>query len=420
MGIFTKLGVCVALAGSIHANLNVPAGAKAGIDSVMEEFFDAATYMKLRSHGCWCSHVDSMLGYTGGHDSRDNLDELCKQWFKARNCNNAIGGCAGDQPDGYYMNMNAGLPDCTVSSSICETATCTIDGYYMQEITNEIDAMNNFAADVVGYSDCPSGNRGGLTCNEFTLPDYVPDIPEEEEEGTVLYNTCDDGSARILLQDTPKADWNIEKDEMISRQCDDCSGKHKFIVYKRLTNSGNIQFRDLMLGTWRSWPSNYLNRDFELYSSMDDAENGINRWTFCNYNDAGVGFPRDCGNAYWQWSATNFRGKSYHMNASKWIKYTKEEAASPKAQTPAETVSSAQSAASSAASPKAPTPAETASSAQSAASPKGKGKGKGTPQTASSVSSASSGKNKKQKKSKKPKKSKKSKKYGYGGGAYGK
>ena len=49
-----------------------------------------------------------------------------------------------------------------------------------------------------------------------------------------------------------------------------------------------------MVNTWSS-SNNVLNVDFELYSTLEDLENGDNRWTYCNYDDGGVGFPRDCG-----------------------------------------------------------------------------------------------------------------------------
>jgi hypothetical protein len=49
-----------------------------------------------------------------------------------------------------------------------------------------------------------------------------------------------------------------------------------------------------MINTWSS-SNNVLNQDFELYSTLEDLENGVNKWTYCNYDDDGVGFPRDCG-----------------------------------------------------------------------------------------------------------------------------
>jgi len=40
---------------------------------------------------------------------------------------------------------------------------------------------------------------------------------------------------------------------------------------------------------------NVLGVDFNLYSTYEDAVADVNPWTFCNYNDAQIGFPRDCG-----------------------------------------------------------------------------------------------------------------------------
>merc|ERR550525_655444 len=40
---------------------------------------------------------------------------------------------------------------------------------------------------------------------------------------------------------------------------------------------------------------NILNEDFELYSSLADLQAETNKWTSCNYDDNGIGFPRDCG-----------------------------------------------------------------------------------------------------------------------------
>eukprot|EP00493_Phyllostaurus_siculus_P025506 UN25850 len=52
---------------------------------------------------------------------------------------------------------------------------------------------------------------------------------------------------------------------------------------------------NIFTDTWTNSPSNVLNIDFEIYSSLVDLENGANRWEYCNYNDPDVGFPRDCG-----------------------------------------------------------------------------------------------------------------------------
>tara|TARA_B100001093_G_C26803705_1_gene1004548 strand:- start:40 stop:1971 length:1932 start_codon:yes stop_codon:yes gene_type:complete len=93
---------------------------------------------------------------------------------------------------------------------------------------------------------------------------------------------------------------------------------HRTIVYKRLTPIKESQ-SDPGLDMWRlftqDWfdSSKYFNgrpikntmgTDFKLFSSMDDAINDNAEWTFCNFNDPGIGIPRDCGPngpKGWQW-----------------------------------------------------------------------------------------------------------------------
>lgn len=108
---------------------------------------------------------------------------------------------------------------------------------------------------------------------------------------TTLYS----GTSTDLLVET--SEW--KKYNVIQRECPSCSSAaHRAIVYKRLTTWGGIDVADLFLNNWFSAPegeSNLLNVDFELYSSLEDANSGANKWTYCNYDDPGVGFPRDCG-----------------------------------------------------------------------------------------------------------------------------
>merc|ERR1712238_608827 len=87
----------------------------------------------------------------------------------------------------------------------------------------------------------------------------------------------------------------------IKRMCRSCSeDSHKHIIYKRLTPKGTIDFTNLLLHNWFSklpierW-NNVMGIDFNLYSTFDDAKNDVNQWSFCNYDDPGIGFPRDCG-----------------------------------------------------------------------------------------------------------------------------
>lgn len=74
-----------------------------------------------------------------------------------------------------------------------------------------------------------------------------------------------------------------------------CQASHKYIFYKRLTAiPDGFSLYNTLYHTWAS-KDNQLNVDFALYSTYEDALRDLSRWTFCNYDDNGVGFPRDCG-----------------------------------------------------------------------------------------------------------------------------
>ena len=85
---------------------------------------------------------------------------------------------------------------------------------------------------------------------------------------------------------------------MIERTCTGCTASHKTILYKRITDGTGIDFRELFTSNWFSKPNgkgNALNTDFKLYSSLADAQANRKAWTYCSYDDPGIGFPRDCG-----------------------------------------------------------------------------------------------------------------------------
>ena len=68
-----------------------------------------------------------------------------------------------------------------------------------------------------------------------------------------------------------------------------------FAIYKRLTCMPHALDPHTLFTSYWSDTYNTFNTDFKLYSSEDDAIADANAWTFCNFNDNDVGFPRDCG-----------------------------------------------------------------------------------------------------------------------------
>lgn len=99
---------------------------------------------------------------------------------------------------------------------------------------------------------------------------------------------------------------------VIRRECARCGAQHRDVYYKRLTGKTTFDAYGLLLETWSS-TNNALNKDFALYSSLADAANDRNAWKFCNYNDRGVAFPRDCGPSWGvggQWNSLTRGGQA--------------------------------------------------------------------------------------------------------------
>merc|ERR1712157_562220 len=100
---------------------------------------------------------------------------------------------------------------------------------------------------------------------------------------------------------------------IVKRRCTDCVDTHVNIFYKRLTPiPEDFDIMDLFLENWFEKEGNVFNVDFKLYTTLQDAKDDVDPWVYCNYNDDGVGFPRDCGpekHVGGQWNSVNRGGR---------------------------------------------------------------------------------------------------------------
>jgi len=107
----------------------------------------------------------------------------------------------------------------------------------------------------------------------------------------------------------------VEAQEMqiVRRVCPTCSASHRDIYYRRLTGMpDDFDLLDTLMNNWFD-TDNKLDVDFALYSTYLDAYYDTNRWTFCNFNDPGIGFPRDCG----PYGQVNSNWNSYYRGGGK-------------------------------------------------------------------------------------------------------
>ena len=114
-----------------------------------------------------------------------------------------------------------------------------------------------------------------------------------------------DGDFRDLLNAGCTEENGDDRYCIIRRVCDSCSAKsHRDIYYKRLTplpesgtntTAGEMYFLNLLMSQWVNQDNDMDAGDFQLFSTYDDAVNGTNAWTYCNYNYPNVGLPYFCG-----------------------------------------------------------------------------------------------------------------------------
>lgn len=153
-----------------------------------------------------------------------------------------------------------------------------------------------------------AGNRVACAVLKKVLVKQPENTKPKNAEVTHTESFCIESSPDSNLSETEMAQFDtaVRTTGKFVRFCDGCDDSHKTIVYRRLTALPQSQsFGDLVFKTWSS-ENNRLGEDFEMYGSLRDASKQVNKWSFCNYDDENIGFPRDCGKeeaVRFQWNA---------------------------------------------------------------------------------------------------------------------
>jgi hypothetical protein len=176
-----------------------------------------------------------------------------------------------------------------VSYSACDTSF--IEHYRSMADEEEVEELES--DHIVG--SCEDANEDFMN-NKFYVEGSRPDYVDESKWATVFgqgymyYPPIKESTLREYLDESPN--------HIIRRKCLWCTDSHKDIYYKRLTElppPEKLDLLDLFMNNWYSSPDNVLGTDFELYSSYEDALSRTGNWTYCNYNQEQIGFPRECG-----------------------------------------------------------------------------------------------------------------------------
>ena len=84
--------------------------------------------------------------------------------------------------------------------------------------------------------------------------------------------------------------------QIIKRLCPSCHHDYQKIFYRRYTSTNSFKPYSYMRHGWNE-TYNRLHTDFDIFSTYEDALTATEPWQFCNFDEQGIGFPRDCGKA---------------------------------------------------------------------------------------------------------------------------
>lgn len=114
---------------------------------------------------------------------------------------------------------------------------------------------------------------------------------------------------------------------IVKRECSSCGSDYQTMYIRRYTQTDSWDSYDSLKQNWFS-QSNTLNSDFGIFSTYQEAvdcksasSSCTGAWKFCNYDDPGIGFPRDCGKTGAvgnQWNSWTRGGKdvAYYTEAA--------------------------------------------------------------------------------------------------------
>jgi len=130
---------------------------------------------EIFNHGCWCAKLNALPSAGLGGHPVDELDQLCKDWAKARRCSRVNGGTCESASSlilsssyelEYDYAQGAGTQLCPDSDS-CLSETCQIDSHYINLIKDWRTANpGSFVADA--NPTCENhGLNAALVCDQF-------------------------------------------------------------------------------------------------------------------------------------------------------------------------------------------------------------------------------------------------------------
>ena len=192
---------------------------------------DGTLVDKVLEHGCHCGKLDKtnpFLSYLGGSTTLDELDEICRDWLRARNCNDNLfgGSCEADREamrtGSYVQNINQldyDSSSCGFTDAGCEMDSCQIDLKYMKLIREFLDDNPSFNSQVVSspFSCTPLFKDKRERKCIGTAPDVEPKRMSDLEQLMTRANWNNGNPSDTMVYDEGRSVWKLNdpKEEIV-------------------------------------------------------------------------------------------------------------------------------------------------------------------------------------------------------------
>jgi len=165
----------------------------------------------ILKHGCFCAKLDStnpFHEFLGGTTTVDGLDEICRDWLRARNCNDNLtgGSCeanrAAMRTGSYKIGIDTAdveLSQCAFTDAGCPLDTCEIDLDHLIRLKEYMDDPNNVFQTFVNVETAGTCTPAPLDKRERKCLGTAPDVyPKRMSDLEQLFMRADWDESRSL------------------------------------------------------------------------------------------------------------------------------------------------------------------------------------------------------------------------------
>jgi hypothetical protein len=161
---------------------------------------DSTFAAQLFNHGCWCAKIADQgptSATLGGNQPVDELDQICKDWARARRCSRAAGSSceSADFTSTYEIELS---PQSCVDSDACLSETCQIDFSFVSAIEAWRNS-NSGTFSPVTNPVCPAHTTSQMNnCVDFVTTPAPTASAEENAVADALLDAGVDNSDKQL------------------------------------------------------------------------------------------------------------------------------------------------------------------------------------------------------------------------------